>query len=68
MVVLSCFIIHSMLCDGCSAGFTLAESYLVGTISSRYDTDVVLIAFGICMGITIGLTLFAFQVSMQFVI
>lgn len=43
-------------------GFTLAESYLIGAISSQYTTDSVLIAFGICMGVTAGLTIFACQV------
>jgi len=46
--------------------FTLAESYLVGTISSFYDTNAVLLAFGICIGITIALTVFAFQTKIDF--
>jgi protein lifeguard len=41
--------------------FTLTESYLVGTISSFYDTNTVLIALGITIGVTVALTIFACQ-------
>lgn len=42
--------------------FTLAESYLVGTICAFYDTDVVLKAVATTAIIVVALTLFAFQV------
>lgn len=48
--------------------FTLAESYLVGAISSYYDTDLVFIAFGITMAITLSLTLFASQTKIDFTV
>lgn len=46
--------------------FTLAESYLVGAISSYYDTNAVLIAMGICAGVTFALVLFACQTRIDF--
>lgn len=46
--------------------FTLTESYLVGVISSFYDTNAVLIAFGITIGIVFALTVFAFQTKYDF--
>ena len=46
--------------------FTLAESYLVGTIASFYKTDAVLIAIGGTVLITVGLTLFAWQTKIDF--
>lgn len=42
-------------------GFTLFESYAIGTISSLYDTNVVLLALLITTVVFVGLTLFAFQ-------
>eukprot|EP01024_Parvocaulis_polyphysoides_P002177 TRINITY_DN10681_c1_g1_i3.p1 TRINITY_DN10681_c1_g1~~TRINITY_DN10681_c1_g1_i3.p1 ORF type:complete len:251 (+),score=23.54 TRINITY_DN10681_c1_g1_i3:107-859(+) len=46
--------------------FTLAESYLVGVISAQFDTELVLLAFGITAAITISLTLFAMQTKYDF--
>eukprot|EP01026_Neomeris_dumetosa_P023560 TRINITY_DN1997_c1_g1_i1.p1 TRINITY_DN1997_c1_g1~~TRINITY_DN1997_c1_g1_i1.p1 ORF type:complete len:266 (-),score=20.71 TRINITY_DN1997_c1_g1_i1:287-1042(-) len=46
--------------------FTLAESYLVGVISAQFDTEIVLLAFGITSAITLALTLFATQTKYDF--
>uniref|UniRef100_A0A7S1G727 Uncharacterized protein n=1 Tax=Bicosoecida sp. CB-2014 TaxID=1486930 RepID=A0A7S1G727_9STRA len=46
--------------------FTLATSYLVGTISATYSTDTVLLALVMTMGVTIGLTIYAFQTKRDF--
>lgn len=37
-------------------------------VSSFYNTNAVLIAFGICMGVTIGLTIFACQTKIDFTV
>ena len=42
--------------------FTLAEGYLVATVSSYYTAESVVLAVGITAAITLGLTVFAFQV------
>lgn len=54
---------HNILLLG---GFTIAEACLLGTISSRYDTDSVLIAVGITAVVVIGMTIFAFQTKIDF--
>ena len=41
--------------------FTVMEAFLVGAISSTYDTDSIFLAVVITAIIVIGLTLFAFQ-------
>lgn len=46
--------------------FTLLESYLVGAISSFYDTQSVMLALIITLVVTIGLTLFAIQTKWDF--
>ena len=46
--------------------FTFCEGFLLGVIASRYDTDSVLIAVGITCGVTLALTLFAFQTKWDF--
>ncbi|XP_038058413.1 protein lifeguard 3-like isoform X2 [Patiria miniata] len=52
--------------------FTLALSYMTGTISSFYYNEgngggrVVLIAMAICAGVTIGITLFSIQTKYDF--
>ena len=48
------------------AAFTVCETYLVGTISSFYSTNSVLIAFGICVGMTLALTAVAWQTKYDF--
>lgn len=42
--------------------FTLAESFMVATISSYYRADTVVLCIGMTFVITVGLTLFAMQV------
>jgi hypothetical protein len=44
------------------AVFTASVAYLVGAGSSFYNTNIVLIAFGITLGVVVALTLFACQV------
>lgn len=46
--------------------FTIFESFLVGTISSVYDTETVLIAVGITAVVVIAITIFAFQTKYDF--
>lgn len=46
--------------------FTVFESFLVGTISSVYDTTTVLIAVGITAAVVISITIFAFQTKYDF--
>merc|ERR1712113_85035 len=41
--------------------FTAAEGFMLGSLAARFEADAVLIAFGITSGVTLGLTLFAFQ-------
>ena len=46
--------------------FTLAEGFMLGTITARYDIDEVMMAVGACAAITLGLTIFAFQTKIDF--
>eukprot|EP00296_Roombia_truncata_P000630 JP436312.1.p1 GENE.JP436312.1~~JP436312.1.p1 ORF type:complete len:261 (-),score=46.58 JP436312.1:89-871(-) len=46
--------------------FTVFEAVLLGCISSNFKTTSVLIAFGMTVGITAGLTLFAWQTKIDF--
>jgi len=46
--------------------FTFCEGVMLGTISSFYDVEAVLIAVGITAGVTLALTLFAFQTKIDF--
>jgi len=48
--------------------FTLAESFLLGTLSSVYDPDIVMMAVGITAAVSLGLTLFAFQTKWDFTV
>ncbi|KAG8197869.1 hypothetical protein JTE90_024268 [Oedothorax gibbosus] len=48
--------------------FTFFESFLLGAAASRYDTEAVLIAAGICTVVCLGLTLFAFQTKIDFTV
>lgn len=43
--------------------FTIAEGYLLGCASATYDAWEVTLAIGVTLIVTIGLTIFAFQVS-----
>jgi len=46
--------------------FTAAEGFMLGSLAARFDTQAVLIAVGITCGVTLGLTLFAFQTKWDF--
>ncbi|XP_070535970.1 protein lifeguard 2-like [Ptychodera flava] len=46
--------------------FTLALSYMVGTISSFYTTKSVLLALGICAGVCLSVTIFSIQTKYDF--
>ncbi|XP_045464173.1 protein lifeguard 1-like [Harmonia axyridis] len=46
--------------------FTLAQSFILAVISSKYNTDIVFMAVGITTLICLGLTLFAFQTKYDF--
>ncbi|XP_015930061.1 protein lifeguard 1 [Parasteatoda tepidariorum] len=46
--------------------FTMAMSYMLGTISSMYDTQVVLLAVGICAGVCLGVSVFSFHTKFDF--
>jgi len=46
--------------------FTVFESVFLGAVTSRYDTDAVLMAAGITAVITLGLTVFALQTRWDF--
>lgn len=46
--------------------FTLAESFMLGALSSNYDSDAVIMAVGITAAVCLGLTLFAFQTRWDF--
>lgn len=46
--------------------FTLAETYLVGASTIRFDPEDVLLAIGITAAVCVGLTIFAFQTKWDF--
>jgi len=48
--------------------FTFCEGVMLGTISTFYDVDAVLIAVGITAGVTFCLTIFAFQTKIDFTV
>lgn len=48
--------------------FTLCEGVMLGTLSTFYDVDAVLIAVGITAGVTFALTIFAFQTKIDFTV
>jgi hypothetical protein len=50
----------------CLAIFTLAFSYMAGTISSFYSTESVLIALGITAAVCLAISLFAIQTKIDF--
>jgi len=41
--------------------FTLVQGFMLGTVTAYFDAESVLIAVGICAGVTLALTLLAFQ-------
>jgi FtsH-binding integral membrane protein len=46
--------------------FTLAESFMLGIVTTVYKAEAVLMAVGICAGVCLALTLFAFQTKWDF--
>jgi len=46
--------------------FTAAEGFMLGTVTSTYDTNEVLMAVGVCAAVTLALTIFAFQTKIDF--
>eukprot|EP01138_Halocafeteria_seosinensis_P004756 gb/GECG01004863.1/.p1 GENE.gb/GECG01004863.1/~~gb/GECG01004863.1/.p1 ORF type:complete len:311 (+),score=12.27 gb/GECG01004863.1/:1-933(+) len=50
----------------CLALFTIFEAYLIGVVSSFYDTDAVFIAVGLTIAVFLGLTAFAYQTKIDF--
>ncbi|KAK7092843.1 hypothetical protein V1264_008528 [Littorina saxatilis] len=50
----------------CLLVFTLALSFLVGTISSFHDTNIVLLAAGITAAVCLSITIFAIQTKIDF--
>ncbi|GFR88654.1 protein lifeguard 1 [Elysia marginata] len=46
--------------------WTVCEGFLLGTVSSHYDRDEVLMAMGITAIVTVALTIFAFQTKWDF--
>ena len=46
--------------------FTISMSYMLGVVTSTYDTNTVLLAAGATGVVTLGLTLFAFQTKIDF--
>ncbi len=46
--------------------FTLCEGFMMGTISAAYQRNEVMLAVGICAGVSLALTLFAFQTKYDF--
>lgn len=46
--------------------FTAAEGFMLGTLSARFSVDAIMIAIGITAGVTLGLTVFAFQTKIDF--
>jgi len=50
----------------CLLIFTLALSYMTASLSSYYDTKIVLIAMAITAGVTLAISLFAIQTKIDF--
>lgn len=48
--------------------FTLAEGFTLAVVSSRYNSDSVLMAVGLTAAVCLGLTLFAFQTKWDFTV
>ncbi|XP_075252838.1 protein lifeguard 2-like [Convolutriloba macropyga] len=48
--------------------FTICESFLLGVISSQYDTKIVLVAITVTAVVALSLTLFAFQTKIDFTV
>lgn len=52
----------------CLTIFTLALAFVAATISSYYDTDIVLIAMGITAGVCLAISIFAVQTKIDFTV
>jgi len=50
----------------CLGIFTICESCMLGTVSTYYDVDAVILAVGITVAVTFGLTIFSFQTKYDF--
>ncbi|CAL8132932.1 unnamed protein product [Orchesella dallaii] len=50
----------------CLAIFTIAEGFILGTYSSIYKADAVLLAIGITVVVCLALTIFSFQTKWDF--
>jgi protein lifeguard len=48
--------------------FTLAQSFVLGTMSARYTGQEILLAVGITAGVCFALTIFAFQTKIDFTV
>jgi len=48
--------------------FTFCEGIMLGTVATFYQADAVLIAVGITAGVTLALTVFAFQTKIDFTV
>jgi len=46
--------------------FTLAEGFMIGTITSHYNVSEVMIAVGVTSAVVLALTIFAFQTKIDF--
>merc|ERR1719479_146226 len=46
--------------------FTVAEGFMLGTLCAHFEVEAILIAVGITAGVTLALTLFAFQTKIDF--
>ncbi|XP_065569580.1 protein lifeguard 1-like isoform X1 [Artemia franciscana] len=46
--------------------FTVAESFMLGTVSATYKADEVVLAVGICAAVCLALTIFAMQTKVDF--
>lgn len=48
--------------------FTICEGFLLGVISSQYDTEIVFVAITVTAVVTVALTIFAFQTKIDFTV
>ena len=46
--------------------FTVAQGFMLGTVTSTYNTNEVLMAVGVCAAVILALTIFAFQTKIDF--
>lgn len=48
--------------------FTLAQSFVLGVVTSAYGTETVLLAVGVTAAVCFALTIFAFQTKIDFTV